>query len=514
MQAQVRSSGRGAAKEDTQSGPAPALLAGVPAWSRRCATLSVVFAAVGCGWLTLVPPEAGASRIVPPKVLSKFNGVYDKSTAPPSPAIAASPSQILEIVNSRYRISNRSGAGTTGSVSDLAGATGTFLSDPQVFWDPSTNRFYFSLFENRGTSGPDEGLVWGFSKTSMPSSAADFCSYFSGFNYGSTSIPDRQSLGDTTDFLLISSDRFSTANSAFLGTDVAWITKPGAGSTCPAQSSFKSGIQSLKNPDGSTPYGPTAARQVDSSATGWIVVTPSYASASSLTQFKVTRKPDGSAVIAPPVSVSVPAYSAPPVAPQAGTTTTGEAARPLQTRIYFTQAYMAYDPRLEHNVVWTAHTTAGGAGSEVRWYEINPAMNITDQSGTVSDPSLYVFNGTIAPDRLVSGSAALFGSNAVLTMNTSSATTDTAIQLVSKRGGAPQSALKKVKRSPGPDVDFTCTQTTSSYCRWGDYSGTAPDPGAPTTGSAGQVWQANQWNVASKTDSDVDWRTLVAAVQP
>jgi hypothetical protein len=446
-------------------------------------------------------------------MLSEFDGPYDSWSAPPSPTIAASPTQVMEMTNTRYAISDRSGSGITGTVDQLAHAEGVFLSDPQLLWDPSTRRFYYSMMENRGTSEPDEGIAWGFSKTSTPSSAADFCSYFSGFNFGHTSFLDRDSLGDTRDFLVISGDRFNTSG-AFVGTDVTWIAKPGPGSTCPPEGSVKSGIQSITNPDGSIPYAPTAARQVDAGGTGWVVATSSYSSSTSLTLWGVTRNSDGTAEIGTPVSLAVPPYNNPPRAPQAGKTASGEPAPTLQTRIYLTQAYLASDPRLGHDSLWTAHTIAGGAGTQVRWYEINPHADSTDQVGTISDPSLWVFNATVAPDRLVNAAQALFGSDAVITVNTSSPTSDVALQVVSKRADARQSRMRKLRQSPGPDVDYTCFQPSTGYCRWGDYSGTAPDPGASPKGKVGGVWQMNQWNVASTDDTEMDWRTLVALVRP
>ena len=150
----------------------------------------------------------------------------------------------------------------------------------------------------------------------------------------------------------------------------------------------------------------------------------------------------------------------------------------------------------------------------MRWYEINPSAATVDQLGTVEDQSLYVFNGTIAPDRLVNGKIAAFGSDMVMTVNTSSPTTDVAIGVLSKNGADSQSPITVVKTSPGPNVDFNCFQPTRSSCRWGDYSGTSPDPGAAATGSTGQVWLTNQWNAASIDDSTPAWRTFTALTVP
>ena len=83
-----------------------------------------------------------------------------------------SPAEVVELANTGFEVVTSGGKVKSGTVADLFDANGFFLSDPQVIWDASTNRFYVSMFENRGSSSPDEGLAWGFSKTAHPSSAA------------------------------------------------------------------------------------------------------------------------------------------------------------------------------------------------------------------------------------------------------------------------------------------------------------------------------------------------------
>jgi len=90
-----------------------------------------------------------------------------------------------------------------------------------------------------------------------------------------------------------------------------------------------------------------------------------------------------------------------------------------------------------------------------------------------------------------------------LTFNTSSGTTYSAIKQVTQPVGGVQSSPTTILQSTGRNLDFSC----SSTCRWGDYAGASPDPIAGATG--GRVWFVNQWNVASVTANDVDWRTQV-----
>ena len=84
------------------------------------------------------------------------------------------------------------------------------------------------------------------------------------------------------------------------------------------------------------------------------------------------------------------------------------------------------------------------------------------------------------------------------------------MNIVWKKGANNQSPLTSLVQATGTNVDSSCSST--SPCRWGDYSGASPDP-APT-GTTGTVWLANQYNVASGTSSDTDWRTRIFGVKP
>jgi hypothetical protein len=433
--------------------------------------------------------------------------------------LAASPDEEFQFTNLGYEIVDHKGRTHSGSVSELFGAGNVFFSDPQVMWDPSSNRFYFSIFENRGSTTPDEGIAWGFSKNARPTGPSDVCTYFSNFNYGATSYPDRESLGDTSDFLLIGSDRFSTeGDEANLGSDLAWISKPAPTEKgCPSLSSFESGIQHLYDPHDTSPYAPTPAKQVDPNPTGWVAAVPVLDNGvgTSLSLWRVTRNPaTGGASISASESLPVPSYEYPPYATQAGRMKNGERALPLQTRVYLTQVIMAYDPRVGHPALWTAHTVLGGAGDATQWFEINPWNDNLDQSGIIKSRSLNVFNATISPDRVVKGRQSSFGDSAIMTVNTSSRRAYTAIQMLSLVGGQSASPMVIVTQSTGPYSDFTCFEPGATYCRWGDYSGSVPDPAAPVSGQVhGRVWLTNQWNLPDIDDETPTWQTTIWQAQ-
>jgi hypothetical protein len=451
-----------------------------------------------------VPSYASGGPLTP-STFRSWNGQYDTSVTPGDSTGAVGPTRYVELVNLKFGIYSRtsSTALATGTLASFTGDSAGNLSDPQVIWDPDTRRFYYVVLDFSYNI-----LDVGFSKTDTPSSAADWCKYSADYGYG-TNIPDYPKLGDTRDFWLIGVNVFNSSG-AFLRSDVDWITKPAAGATCPAGSTFRIGQKAnLLNAGGTKAFTPVPANQTDGSGTGWIVAAKdtTLGSGSFLSVFSVTKNSNGTANIQGTArSLSVSSYSLPPPAPQSGTSKTFDT---LDGRL--TQAVSAIDPSRSGKVaIWTQHTVAGGAGARIRWYEINPATPALFQSGSVSSSTLYVFNGAIAPDRVVNGTSVAFGNSMVLGFDTSSSSAFEAIQMVSKIGTAAQSGFVLIRQSAGRNVDFSC----APVCRWGDYAGATPDPGASTTAAHGQVWLTSEYNVSSTTNSNVDWRTQNWGVTP
>jgi hypothetical protein len=179
-----------------------------------------------------------------------------------------------------------------------------------------------------------------------------------------------------------------------------------------------------------------------------------------------------------------------------------------------TQAVSAVDP-LHGGVtaLWTQHAVFGGAGSQVRWYEINPVTHALIQHGTVSSSSVFTFDGAVSPDRLVSGTTSMFGGDMVIDVVRSSMTTLPTIKAASKIGSSPVSALVRVATSTASDTGFDCIQD-AGLCRWGDYAAATPDPAAPTTATTGQVWGSSMLAAPGGSASSSGWTTRNFAIKP
>lgn len=282
-------------------------------------------------------------------------------------------------------------------MNNLVGASSTdSVFDVQVIWDPTTNRFYYAADDV--ASSASNSVAFGFSKTASPTSAADFCKY--SINFGAT-FPDFPKLGDSKFFEVIGTNLFNSQMS-FLGSDLAAVSKPPAGTSCPAASTFKfKDVAPLKMSNGNPAFTPVHANEIDTNGTALAVARSGSLPGTQLSLFKVTKSSTGSPVIQTTgTSVSVPSYNVPANAPQSGSTNTIDTGDARMT-----QAVAGIDPaRSSALAIWTQQTTLGGAGAQVRWYEINPATNAVLQKGTVTSGSLFEFNGAISPNRQVNGS--------------------------------------------------------------------------------------------------------------
>ncbi|HEX5414274.1 MAG TPA: hypothetical protein VFZ25_01325 [Chloroflexota bacterium] len=416
-----------------------------------------------------------------PTAVLKWKGLGPNGFSPSDARGAIGTSEYIETVNTGVGVYDRSG----NLLSSNTQATWTGFPDAEgdadIVWDNDQQRFFASMLN----IGSTYTLIFGFSKGSSPSAAAsDWCFYSSDFGgrYG-TNLPDYPKLGMTKDFLLVGVNVFRNAQT-FIGSDVAWVVKPAKGTitTCPAGTSFTVGVHpNLKNADGTDATTPVPANLVDPSDIGYVVANedPNGGTSTDLTLFTVTDVLGAAPIFSAPKTVTVPAYAYPPSAPQPGTTKTLDT---LDGRLM--NAVAAIDPTNNSGkvAVWTQHTvqaSAGGKGSEVRWYEIDGATGNLVQKGIAQHPHQYTFMGAVSPDR--NGMSGSFGGNMVLVFNTSSTKRVPTARMVSKVGGNAQSGYVKVKASTAVDNDFSCTPV----CRWGDYSGATPDPASTT---AGRVW--------------------------
>lgn len=447
-----------------------------------------------------------------------FAGLTDNTGSPPDTTGAIGTTRFVQLVNRRAGIFNRTTGAliSSGTLNQLAGVASTVNSfDPQIIWDPTTNRFYYTMDSIHSSSSAR--LSFGFSRTSSPLNVTtDWCHYQ--INFG-TRFPDYPKLGDSQFFLIIGVNSFNLVTDNFIASDLIGISKPLAGTTCPAASTFKVGRKlNLLNSSGSQVFTPVPANQIDTAATGYVVARNLSLPSNRLWFYSVARNSStGFPIFGGPRGATVAAYASPPNATQPNFPG-GVVAPTLDTLdARPTQAVQAIDPRLRTFSFWTQHTIANGStGSAVRWYEINPvpATPVVQRQANIASPNVFYFNAAISPDRRVDGATRTFGNNFVIEYNVSSRAANVSPRIVagSSVNGAALTFLL-VRNGVGPYRDFTCT-TASSVCRWGDYSGATPDP-RPTLAGRGQVWGTNQFSgILNPPVNGVNWRTRIFNLAP
>ena len=271
---------------------------------------------------------APVSGPLAPSIVSgrSFQGINNPNVAPPDETSAVGTTRYIELVNTNFAIYNKTSNTpiSTGTINSLAGAASTdSVFDVQVIWDPTTSRFYYAADDI--VSASDNRVAFGFSKTASPSSAADFCKYTIGFGMV---FPDYPKLGDSQFFAMIGSNLFS-GNNAFLGSDLLAISKPPAGTGCPAASTLKLDDAAPLLINATTQaFTPVPANEIDTNATGFAVARPSPLPATQLSLFRVTEDATtGNPVIqSTGTPVTVPKYMWPSNAPAEGV---GQRARHL-----------------------------------------------------------------------------------------------------------------------------------------------------------------------------------------
>ena len=376
-------------------------------------------------------PLAPLSPLAPLIVSGRsFQGINSPNAAPPDETSAVGTTRYIELVNVEFAIYNKTSNTpiSTGTINSMVGAASTdSVFDVQVIWDPTTNRFYYAADDVASSS--NNGIAFGFSKTASPSSAADFCQYRIGF--GSV-FPDYPKLGDSRFFAMVGSNLFS-GNNSFLGSDLLAISKPPAGTSCPAASTFKLDDAAPLMINASTQaFTPVPANEIDTRPAGQVVARPAPMPATQLSLFTVTR--DGTTgfpvIQSTGTPVTVPSFIWPANAPQKGSMNAIDTLDARQT-----QAVAAVDPGHSGKfAIWTQHTINLGGRAAVRWYEIDPVAHSLLQSGTASNSSLWQFNGAISPNRQVNGATTSGGDAMVLNFDSSSSTAFPAIRMVSKLG--------------------------------------------------------------------------------
>lgn len=421
--------------------------------------------------------------------------------SPPDTTGSIGPGYYVEIVNVMIGIFSRGDLSLKAST-DLQSfvhvPSTTPLCDPQVQWDQSSQRW---LFVTLGCSFASHNIVFGWSKTSNPS---DLVNGWCSFNDNTPGvIGDYPKLGHSAGYMLIGTNNFSSPTT-FVGAQITWMATPSPSDPAPCTKPTinKSGVP-LRNDDTTLTGTPVPLNTMTNATDGYVLAAydPSGPPANLQSHVAIWHVNSTGALIKD-TDIAVNTYTAPNPAPNAG------GAFPIDTLDgRLTQA--VGDPVLG---MWTQHTVspALGAGvrSQVDWYEIEVSGGVPAlaQQGAIASPTDFVFNAAISPT--------FDGSGAAIEYNRSSGSELPLIATRTRTNVTPAGQWDSgeiiVRMSSDFDQDFSCNyQLSGAPCRWGDYSGAAPDP--LTTNL---VWGANQVleNHNPSFPTDPNWVTQIFAI--
>ena len=458
---------------------------------------------------------AGVGAATPAAVSRSWQGIYDPSDWPTAPSSAIGPSRYVEVINdvinTGYAIYDRTHDAplVSGPLYDLVscGDSNCYNTTPSVIWDPTSKRFFYVAESLPAAPGLDGHLMFGFSKTSTPGAGNTWCHYQ--LDVGAN-FADRPQLGDSTNFFIMGYDVYDGSTEKFVGARLAAYVKPSSApiTTCP--SSLKGGPSgNLTDPSGHNVFAPAPANEIDADGSGWVLARAFTLPSSSLVAFQVTRAASGLPTFHTVGSdVAVPSYKAGTAAAQPGvpyTIDTGYAGP--------THPVAAIDPlRGDADRVWVSQTVAGGGGSVVRWFEIDPVADKTLQSGTVSYPHSWAFNGAISPDRVNNGATQAFGANMVLTFDTSSSTALPSVYERGKVGNSAMTPAVKILSANGADIGADC-RGSDHICQWGG-GAASPDPAASPAGQTGSIWSVQMISAKGADGTDSSGMSWNLAASP
>jgi hypothetical protein len=425
----------------------------------------------------------GAQALAPPTLKTfSFNGVSQTvacDCAPPDPHGAVGKSHFVQVTNSHldiYTIAAPPVLVKSVTLSDFFGET-DFLFDPRVVYDPIWNRWIIiaTRFSNSATD-PVHKFRLAVSTTGNPTGNYHIYSVnFGGGVFKNGDFWDYPQVGFDQDAVFITGNIFTHAG-AFRTTPMMPIAKArlynGLGFSAPIF----------------TGLAPTLAPPLvqDQNANAYFVAAND---GTSLHLYRGTNLSNpANATLVLQANVPVPAYTAPPDAPQPGTAVLLDT---LDRRFVNASSQVG-------DSLWNVHSIAVGGKARPKFYQIDTegagANTIKQQGSFFAAAASHDWNASIAANAL---------GEAFVNWSSVNASTGTNAQ-VRFSGRQPADALGLI---PAGSVLFQ-SPTFYQTARWGDYSAVSLQPNANGTCAANRrAWVTNQ-----KTNGTKTWGTRIGRI--
>ena len=442
--------------------------------------------------LTLATFEGGGEQTA---ISAPGNG-NTAVTTPADPSFAAGANDVVEAVNSAVFVYSRAGAhlpsfGIDGMIGNLS-SSGYVVQYPHVVYDPVSGVFILMVLQSRTSTCSSQIVVM----TSQTDPALPWHAR------GSITLDPELPPGDVlanlsmalTGTLVVATSDYRACSGGVLGAFVAsqtvFVQRADlvAGTATSRSASFLAG----------GPIGVQPVMGLGLTSVAYEIVNDancSHAGSGSFAVFSITGTPDAGNVSQTCTAAAETATSAPPAAPQGGTSAT-----------LTTNDDRFLNAMWFNNALWAVGATGcTPSGDSATRSCLNVITMSASTGGIVSAPNQLAAKG-VSGSYLYDPSIAVDSSNdAFVTFDESSASTFESMMLATIASGTSTwSAFTTVNASPTFYAPSGC-----SLCSWGDYSGALQDPLHPT-----DVWVVSSDidGVASASCATVNscWNTWVA----
>jgi hypothetical protein len=416
-----------------------------------------------------------------------FDGVPAQSYAPSDSNLAVGPNHIVETVNVRFAIYNKSGAILAGPTnittlfSALGGNCATGSSDPIVNYDRMADRWVISDIGYTGSSPFPECIA--VSKTNDPTGAYFLYSYSFGSilnDYPKLSVWPTAS----NSAYLATYNLFGPGG--FIGADICGLdrTKMLAGNSSAAQL-----CKTTPNNEGSYLPSDMDGATAPTDGTPGLYISRQNNSPGQLYLRKLTMNfTAGTVTLSAPTSISVANFTVAcgGCVPQLGTTQTLDT---LSDRVMYRFAIRHFS---DHDRAVVSHAVANGGQVAVRWYELyDPAGSVTlNQQGTFAPDTTYRWMSSVAEDK---------NGDIGMGYSASSSSIHPAIRFT---GRVPSDASGTME-TEASILEGTGSQSGNNLARWGDYTAMQVDPSDDCT-----FWYVDQYE---KTTGSFNWSTNIGS---
>jgi hypothetical protein len=417
-------------------------------------------------------------------VMSGFGGLGFDMAVPPDVQVAVGPSHIVEMVNVEMEVWNKTGSPfEVVQLSSLFNSGFDFISDPKVVFDASSDRWFASILDcnsNPNVSWPTQCKV--DLAVSVTSDPTVFPWKVNGIDTG-TLLPDQPIIGVSDDKFVASANLYASASS--LAGAQWWV--------------FNKNDLVTGSGTGPVSFGPYSSlfsvhpvQSVTSTATEYMVTVGANQTGAACNSciplmFSITGTPP--TVNVSNVTINIPTPSAPPLAPQAG----------ASSSLIDTGDSQVQDAAWSGGDLWFALNDGCNPPGDTqprscfRLIEINTTSTSVVQSFDVASVGQYFFY----PGLIIDGDG-----NLAIVFGYSSPTEYPGLMITGRSFSDSLNTWQKpqvLKAGLGPETSYcTAISRKQAVCRYGDYFGASPDP------STGLV----SW-VAGEYGTGAGWGTFI-----